>query len=166
MRAVQRLPVDCGMGMDVYDDRNSSCAETFATFRLSKEDLNPDDVSRLLGLEPSRVQRKGEPQYPKNPDSPLRFRSGGWHLSTQGHVESRDLRRHVDWLLERLEPKRDVLLRLSREGCAMDLICFWCSASGQGGPWLDAALMRRLADLALAIRFDVYFRGPADGPDA
>jgi hypothetical protein len=131
---------------------------------LFKEDLNPDDVSRLLGLEPSRVQRKGEQQYPKNPESPLRFRSGGWHLSTKGHVESRDLRRHLDWLLERLEPKRDILLRLSREGCAMDLFCFWCSARGQGGPELDAVRMGRLSALGLTIRFDIYFSGSADEP--
>lgn len=147
-------------------DEDASCAETFVTFRLFKEDLNPDDVSRLLGLDASGVQRKGEPQYPKNPDSLLRFRSGGWLLSTKGHVESRDLRRHVEWLLGRLEPQREALLRLSREGCAMDLFCFWLSAGGQGGPELDAVLMGRLADLSLPIRFDIYFTDSPERPGA
>ena len=151
-----------GYSIGMYDDDHASCKETFATFRLFKDDLRPQDVSRMLGLEPSRAHKKGEPQYPKNPKSPAVFRSGGWLLTTEGRVESRDVRRHVDWLLERLEAKRETILRLPLDGYALDVFCFWCSASGQGGPQLDVMQMRRLADLGIPIRFDIYFSNPTE----
>jgi hypothetical protein len=152
--------------MDIDD--HPSCRETFATFRIGKDTLVPEDLSRELGLEPSGAHRNGDLMYPRNPTSDLRQRSGLWSLCTKGRVDSHDVRRHVDWLLDRLDPKAAVLARLGREGCAMDIFCYWCSAAGQGGPMLDPGQMGRLARLGLPILFDVYSsdeadRSPADG---
>jgi hypothetical protein len=148
----------------MYDDGNPSCRETFATFRVAHESLAPESITRDLGLEPSAAHRKGDLMYPKNPASDHRHRSGQWSLSTNGRVESRDLRRHVVWLLDRLEPKRAALVRLQCDGFRIDIFCFWCSAAGQGGPMLDPNQMGRLASLALPIVFDVYIESETGPP--
>ena len=72
-------------------------------------------------------------------------------------MDSKDVRRHVDWILGQLVDKTDVLHRLQRAGYRMDISCFWVSKSGHGGPMLGPATMRQLAEANLEIGFDVYF---------
>jgi hypothetical protein len=71
------------------------------------------------------------------------------------------MRRHVDWILVQLEGKDDALKGLQADGHLMDVFCFWISATGQGGPTLSPAIMRRLGELEIEIGFDIY-GGPDD----
>jgi hypothetical protein len=143
---------------------------TYATFRAFSESLDPDEVSRALGIEPTKCFRAGDERKPNRPYAP--YRSGGWLLSTEA-FESRDIREHVDRLLDRLEPSAPALARLVEEGARCSVFCFWSSDNGQGGPQLDPTQMARLAALNLPILFDVYtaarvsaFRFPSDVGDA
>jgi hypothetical protein len=71
-------------------------------------------------------------------------------------VNSKDTRRHVDWILDQLLPKRDEILSLLQEpGCRMDIFCYWLS-KGSGGPILSPFQMAKLVQLDLEIGFDVY----------
>jgi Domain of unknown function (DUF4279) len=81
---------------------------------------------------------------------------GGWFLSTEGQVESRDVRRHLDWLAVKLVGKDGALKSLGAEGCRMDVFCYWLSAGGNGGPVLSPAIMKRFGKLGLEIGFDIY----------
>jgi hypothetical protein len=83
----------------------------------------------------------------------------GWFLSSDGEVESRDVRLHLDWLLSRIAPQAEAILALQREGCRMDVSCYWVSASGHGGPSVRPAQMGELARLGLELWFDVYLGG-------
>ena len=81
-----------------------------------------EEVSERIGLTPSQTQ--------------LETRSGRrlhvWFLGTRGNVDSRDSRRHIDWLLDRIEPSseafRDLLRQAARfvvlgpEAIAPDLV--------------------------------------------
>lgn len=81
----------------------------------------------------------------------------GWFLSTGGVVASRDVRHHLDWLLERLMPARGALVALQQcAGVRMSVVCVWWSREGHGGPTLWPEQMRGLADLNLECSFDVY----------
>ena len=86
----------------------------------------------------------------------LRHQLGGWFLTTEDMVVSKDLRRHVDWILERLTGKDELLKNLQAEGNWMDIFCLWLSTEGHGGPTLSPSIMRRLAELELEIGFDLY----------
>lgn len=56
-------------------------------------------------------------------------------LSSEGRVDLRDLRRHLDWLLDLLEPAAAPLLELQRvPGLTMRIHNVWWSAQGHGGP--------------------------------
>jgi len=135
-----------------YDDGYPTCARTYASLRVFSSDMEPEAIDWLLGVEHSTGYRIGDP---------ISSRSGGvrttnaWFLSSEKHVDSRDLSRHIDWLLDSVDA--DELVALGPERSAsMDIFCFWESKSGHGGPRLHPGLMTRLGRLNLEIGFDVY----------
>lgn len=138
-----------------YDNDYATCARTHAGLRIYHDQLDPDRVTGMLGIEPTRTQVKGQVEIrPSGREftPPI----GGWFLSTKGVVDSRDVRRHLDWILDRLVGRDEALQRLRAEGCRMDVFCYWLSAEGHGGPMLSPSIMRRLAELDLTIGFDIY----------
>lgn len=137
----------------MYDDDYPSRCRTFVTLRLFG--VHPAEVSQMLPLCPDRIRVQGARwRTPQGPSSTL-ARWHGWFFSSRGRLRSRDVQRHLDWLLDRLEPHAGVLRRLRTSGCRMEVACFWESAWEHGGPSLSPATMRRLADLGLEVRFDV-----------
>lgn len=134
---------------------HATCQATHATLRIYPESLDPVDVTARLGIEPTRCQRRGEPLKPGGRPAKLH----GWVLSSEGVVDSRDVRQHLDWLLSALVPRAEALLALQAEGCRMDVSCFWVSASGHGGPTVRPDQMGALARLKLQLGFDVHFGG-------
>lgn len=138
-----------------YDDDYPTCLKTYAGLRIYHEELDPERITGLLGIQPSKTQVKGRPFTPpkgKEFIPPI----GGWFLSTKGLLDSRDVRRHVDWILDKLTGKDETLKKLQAEGNRMDIFCFWLSADGHGGPMLSPAIMRRLGALEIPIGFDIY----------
>jgi hypothetical protein len=141
-----------------YDDHYATCARTYAT--LAIKHMDPSTITERVGIEPSQSQRKGDRIRPAGARiAPFH----GWFLSTKGHIESRDSRRHIDWLLDRLEGKSDEILQLQSDGCEMFVSCYWLSARGQGGPTISPDEMRRLGSLNLELWFDIS--GPVEDPE-
>lgn len=140
-----------------YDDGFASCVETRCVLRIYPGDLEPQEVSTQLGIEPTLVNVAGrvrvnslglERTIPKN----------GWFLSSEADVDSLDLRRHLDWLIHRLEPVGESLKRLQQlPSLRMNVTCAWYSRSGHGGPTLWPEQMAALAALGLECSFDAYF---------
>ncbi|MGI8972496.1 MAG: DUF4279 domain-containing protein, partial [Dehalococcoidia bacterium] len=93
-----------------YDDDCPGCRRTYASFRILHEDLDPEAVTGALGVEPTEAHRQGDVRNPRA--KKLVFcRSGGWFLRSRATIDSRDIRRHVDWLLDQLEPSSAALQR-------------------------------------------------------
>lgn len=133
-----------------------SCLETFATLRIFSDSLHPDEVTRRLGVEPTK-------RRPINLESKYRHEreSHYWGWSSDSGVASRDGLEHVGAVIELLRGKHEALQELQRAGCQTDLCCYWVS-SGQGGPTLDVPTLSALASLSLDIWWDVYFSDPKD----
>src|SRR5437762_13576226 len=92
-----------------YDDDYPTCARTYASLRIYHEDLDPDSITRILSVEPTQAQVKG--RLCTSPSGrTFTPEIGGWFLSTKGVVGSKDVRRHLDWLLAKLAG-RDYALR-------------------------------------------------------
>ena len=128
--------------------------EAHATFRIMGETLDPDEVTRLLGIEPSFARRKGDKFG--NPKRPVTSRTGIWALESEKSVISSDLELHLDFLLSSLGSKASILRKLVQEGLEADIFCFWMSGTGRGGPMLGADTIRRIADLGVILDFDFY----------
>ena len=145
------------MNPEGYDDDWATCAETHAAFRLGGSDVNPDRVTEVLGIQPTYTYRLGDPVGRTG----SRRSTSAWILSSEGQVGSKDLKRHVDWLLDKVEPRADALTRLRmEEGADADVFCLWVSKSGNGGPDLGPRQMARLAGLQLTIGLDLYSLHP------
>lgn len=146
-----------------YDDEYGTCAQTYATLCIYPGEIDPTAVTERLGIEPSSWQRQGE--LPQRDDRPPRAATlNGWFLTSKDRIDSRDSRRHIDWILDQIEPSAGALRSLQLEGCRTEVSCFWISQSGHGGPTIPPGQMKRLADLGLVLWFDFY--GPHDEDDA
>ena len=122
-------------------------------------------MTAKLGLEPQETMTKGLPH--ELPSGRLREATvSGWFLSSEGQVASKDLRDHLDWLLDRLRPAAAGLSVLQADEVRMEIWCRWDSASGHGGPTLEPEQMRLMAELNLQCGFDIYFAGDEEEPEA
>lgn len=138
----------------MYEDDYPTCAATYVTLRVF--DVDPDAVTERLRVQPTKTQRQGEHWKTHHGLSSVPHRRDGWFLCTKDCVNSKDLRRHVDWLIEQVRTSAQALRQLQDEGAHTDVFCYWVSASGQGGPSLYPETMSKLGELRLEIGFDIY----------
>jgi hypothetical protein len=136
--------------MDYIDDFRS-CERTYATFRIYPQDQKSSDVTRLIGMEPTNTSRAGARGLLKG-----RRYVEGWFLCSKDIVDSKDCRRHIDWLLDRIEGAKPQILELKRNGARMDILCFWTSAAGNGGPVISPKQMKRLLEFGLEVEWDFW----------
>ena len=148
---------------DRYNDEYPTCAKTYATLCIYPEEIDPPIVTHHLGIEPSNWQRKGKAIELDGRPLPRVAILNSWSLTSKGQVDSRDSRRHIDWLLDQLDPKAEAIDTLQEMGCRMVISCFWASRSGHGGPMLPPTQMKRLGKLNIELWFDFY--GPYDEDD-
>jgi hypothetical protein len=129
-----------------------TCSLTHAGLRIYSDSVAPDAMTAKLGLEPQWTMTKGLPH--ELPSGRKREATvNGWFLSSKDRVTSRDLRDHLDWLLDRLGPAAAGLRVLQAEKVRMAVSCRWDSVAGHSGPTLWPEQMRRLAELNLECRF-------------
>lgn len=144
--------------MTNYDDSFPTCLATHAAIRIFHDDLDPNEITKLLGITPTYSHQKGEDIYEGKLTSGKR-KTGGWLLDSESQVESRDSRRHIDWLLDHVENKIDIIHELQENGYVIDLLCYWLSDHGEGGPIVSVEETIRLAKLNIELGFDIYFNG-------
>jgi hypothetical protein len=141
-----------GQDWNEYSDDYPSCEYTHATLRIIGDDLDPDEVSELIGLEPTEAHRKGDPNpRTRSPHAP--YPTGVWRMESGGQVASRDLRRHVDWLIELLDGREEALARLRDRGYVTNLHAWWV---GQEvcGPTLSPRQLEGMSRYGLVFTID------------
>jgi Domain of unknown function (DUF4279) len=132
-----------------YDDEYPTCELTHVTLRIYHETASPEVATEALGLDPDEVHDAVRPPSGRG------SRPAVWLMSSEGKVDSLDVRRHLDWILDRLSGREEKLANLRQRGFVMDVLCRWDSI-GQGGPMLSPAQMGPLAKLGLTVGFDLY----------
>jgi hypothetical protein len=80
----------------------------------------------------------------------------GYFYSTKNVVDSKDLRRHLDYLIEIFKNKVEILNEIQAEGNQVDLVCYWVSQNGHGGPTLSPKQIVEIGKLNIEIWFDIY----------
>jgi len=144
--------------MTPISDKYETCRKTFAELRIYGNHLDPRSITSRLGIEPTSSQKKGE-AIPNSRGSVRNVKIGGWFLSSEGHVQSKDLRKHLDWLLQQLiQIKYELHVVQESEGIVMTVNCVWWS-SGAGGPTLWPEQMCLLSELNLECTFELAFCG-------
>ena len=127
--------------------------------RISHPSLNPDVVTRMLGIEPQHAWRAGDPrQTPKRTSLAGTRATGywaanpfshGWRDSTDALVEDA-----LEELLTFLEPHRDFLTELSKGGN----VRIWASTSSIRNYALDLGpnMLSGIASLGATFIHDVF----------
>jgi len=131
-----------------YIDDYSACERTYATLRIYPSSISTDEISKFLGLKPTRTSLAGVKSAQH---------INGWFLSTQGQLESRDCRRHIDWLLDQIESVQTEFIELLAKEVEVDISCFWVSSTGNGGPTICPLQMSRLVKFNLSVSWDIWF---------
>ncbi|WP_338129451.1 DUF4279 domain-containing protein [Xenorhabdus bovienii] len=84
----------------------------------------------------------------------------GWLLSSENYVNSKDIRDHLDWLLNKISKSSEGLKQLQNtDKVTMKIDCVWRSIAWHGGPTLWPEQMKIMSDLGLECSFDIYFVG-------
>jgi hypothetical protein len=124
-----------------------------AEFRISGHDLDPDAVSRDLGLAPSLVIRRGDRRGTSN-----------WDVSTWAYSGEEVRKAPREWdsleealqrLLKTLIPVRARLRKYERYEQY-----FWCAhfqSSFDGGPCFSASLLQAISAFGCDLFIDTYF---------
>lgn len=141
-----------------YNDEYPTCVKTYSTLRIFSDVLDPESITKQLGIEPTSSFRKGDVHC----QGKLQRKANGWFFCTDTLSRSRDTRRHLDLILAELDGKDVALNALQARGCKVDVTNYWVSI-GHGGPWLMPPQSLRLGTLGISIWWDVYFGDDSEG---
>jgi|SRR5215470_7088460 len=124
------------------------------SLRISGPLLNPRDVSRDLGIEPTQVRIAGQPR----PESKSLWTESMWEYAarpTTGQDEWHSLEEGLAAIFLRfsgcIEKQRDY-----QNSCDVCLFCGHFSDEFNGGPTLSPALLKSLGDFGVQVFLDTY----------
>lgn len=124
--------------------------------RAGGDDLDPEAVTRALGVAPTFAARKGERR--RSGGGEVVQRTGVWYVAFGGAPQEWTLGEAIDALLDRLPDDLAVWDALAAR-YRLDLFCGLHLEDWNRGITLGPALLRRLADRHLEISFDIYYVG-------
>jgi len=129
------------------------------TLRIYGDELDPDQISSLLGCAPTVAERKGVP----GPfgDGRRIAKTGRWSLTIESKDsnEEDDVERGIKMLLAQLPSDADLWNTLNR-AFRVDVFSGIFLASSNRGFGISAEVSKLLADRYLRIGFDLYFDSP------
>jgi hypothetical protein len=129
-----------------------------ASLGIYGEPLDLKEITQRLGLTPTSSGRKGEIRNSARVKNPRPRRNSFWLLKSP-LPDLQPLQEHLQWLVDKLEPKREVLEELARR-FQIKFICGFSSGNGQGGCTLDPGLLARLSSFEIPLVLDLYPPGP------
>lgn len=124
-----------------------------AAITIIGDELDPDEITRLVECAPSRSRHRGDRVGSRSSST---HRHGLWSLTTDGSVdEARPLHGHVAWLMERTTANTDVWRELaSRYTCRV--FVGWFMDQENEGVILPPELLGEMAARHPRLQLDVY----------
>jgi hypothetical protein len=139
----------------------SGQSTTFATLRFSGDRLDPDRISKILQVRPTKAHRKGELYFAGSRTGKLVGRTGIWLLATDDIIKRGSLERHLDYLISlifRPLGEKDRLQELHKamreESITADVSCFWHGRRGETPPTIPSRITEQLRTLPAEFETD------------
>ena len=129
-------------------------AESRATLRFFGDDLDPDEVTKVLGCEPTDAQRKGQDVSRPNAVGTRIAKTGMWRLDTETR-RPEALEAQVTELLDQLS---DDLRAWTDLSCRFDVNLFvglFMSETNEGCE-ISPGILRALGDRGIELWLDIY----------
>ena len=133
----------------------AAIARVRASLRVVGDSLEPDEVSALLGHEPTRSHRKGDKM---GADGSAVEPTGTWILDSW-ISEKAEIEEHVETLLSVVSNDPDEWANLTSRFSAWVLCSAFLDQYNEGFE-ISPRLARSLSDRGLVIAFDIYSGDP------
>jgi hypothetical protein len=128
-----------------------------ATLRIQGDDLNPAEVSELLGCAPTTSQKKGDVIIGKRTGTERIARTGMWSLHSVDQ-EPENLERQIEEILAKLSRDIDTWCALGRR-YRIDLFCGLFMEGGNEGLTVSPDSLIALGQRGIELALDVYGPG-------
>lgn len=124
-----------------------------ASLRIFGDELQPTEISRILGCEPTQARLKGEVvKYPSGRERT--FTCGSWFLTAES-AEPENLDGQIKWLVAQMTDDLEVWKSLS-SSYDIDMFCGAFMQSGNDGLSISAATMLTLGLRGIELDLDIY----------
>ena len=130
----------------------ANLARSVATLRISGDDLLPEEISSLLGSEPTHGQHRGQEISNKSGMRIAKF--GHWRLEAKDE-EPENLDAQVHELLNRLTPDLLVWSTLSNQ-FRIDLFCGLFMNKSNEGVSIAPSTLTSLGERGIELSLDIY----------
>jgi len=132
------------------DEREYECSTTLI---ITGEELNPDEVTQLLHLEPSQSWRRGELKQPSIGNQSV-YEFGGWKLFITDDRREQYLEKQLLHWYDLLKPKHEIFHEFNRRGFSLQLDCF-ITTDEAVSIYLDLELQKKLIKISVDIALSV-----------
>lgn len=125
-----------------------------ATFRIFGDDLNPDEISKLLGCEPTQSQTKGQVFTAKSSDKQRTAKTGMWQLSAT-ECEPENLDAQIKEIFQKLPDDEDFWNQLAAR-YGLDIFCGVFVNVSNGVTWIAPESLQILSSRKVILKLDIY----------
>ena len=130
---------------------------SLVTLRITGDDLFPQEISRLLGCQPTSSQTKDEEIFGKRTGRTRIAKFGMWRLEASPR-EPEDIDGQISEILTQLSDDLNVWRAIAKR-YSIDLFCGLFMGCGNEGFSISPCSLQALGSRCIEIGFDVY------GPD-
>jgi hypothetical protein len=125
-----------------------------ATLRIVGENLDPDEITALLGCAPTTSERKGDVRTSKTTGRSRTLKVGAWRLDASDR-EPEDLDGQIAELLGKLTPSLDAWHSIA-ERYSVDLFCGFFMRETNEGVEISPASLAALGQRKIVLGLDIY----------
>lgn len=118
--------------------------ESDAILWITHEKLEPQTITKLLGVFPTRTHERGNAPFAQ------------WILSSRKNLDSSSPDEHIEWLLNHIEGCREQLKKLRREGYSVEIRCKVYAPTESTVVIIEPALLKRLAEFDLLFLCEIF----------
>jgi hypothetical protein len=143
------------------NDSDPFCVFTWVAFCIYG--IDPDLVTNKLGIKPTSGQKKGVSSRLPNGNK-ITGVVNSWILSSKNYVSSKDIRRHLNWVLDKIEPVIEDLKALQNLPDIKMVISgnYLSKEEGGGSIAIWPEQMRIMAEANLEFSIEMLFSGKED----
>ena len=138
----------------------AALAHSRATLRVSGDDLQPEEVTALLGAQPTMATTRGQANALDR--GPRVWRTGSWRLEAPDAAPANPDGQIAE-ILDELTPDLDVWRSLAAR-FRVDIFCGWFMGEDNEGVSLAPDTLRALGERGIRLDIDLY-GGAHDGDD-
>lgn len=126
----------------------------YVRFFIRGKDIDPDEITKILGITPSYKFKPGDRHGENNQ---FIRKQGLWSITSGGQVQSTDLELHIEWVLSQLEDVKSQLESiLSNNDVHAQISCVFNLFTLEWDDRLKPEMLRRIADLNILFGVSVY----------